>query len=303
MAARSVVVLLCSLLSVAFFAPAMSDHLAPIDAAVLNFALNLEYLEANFYYCAAYGTPIPQELWASGDGKHAGCAPIGCPHCAHPPCTKLTGDTLAYAIEIAEHELAHVKTLKSVLLAGAVAQPCLDIGKAFNDAAFAAGTLALGADSADAATLGAAFDPYANNLFFLHGAYIFEDVGVSAYSGAAALLEDSAILTAAAKILAVEAYHAGTIRTLLYQERKTAISGTDLEVENVVGAISDLRDALNGGDDRDQNVVNNLASNIVPTDQNGLCFDLNTDQVLGIVYFGGKKMGGFYPKGLNGDIK
>jgi len=159
-----------------------------IDSDVLNFALNLEYLEAAFYL-AAVGRI--NEIKAIG-----GSAEIRLPSGfdGTSPVPGLSEEVLEYAQEIAEDELAHVRAIRAALGTKAVERPVLDLGQAFDDAGRAASNGAI-----------TGFNPFANELFFLHGAYIFEDVGVTAYKGAARLLSDdreNGVLDTAAGILA-----------------------------------------------------------------------------------------------------
>ncbi len=251
-----------------------------IDEDVLNFALNLEYLEAEFYLQAAFGRSL--SVADSGGGP----APIG-----GSKVTFATPAIQAYAEEIALDEEAHVKFLRAALGAKAVPRPQIDIGPAF----------AAAADAAFATTLTPAFNPYANELFFLHGAFIFEDVGVTAYKGAARLITNKDFLEAAAGILGVEAYHAGEIRTLLYAQ-KDVVTPYGVTVETIVQKISDLRGAAGGG--KDQGLVVGGKANILPTDANSIAFSRSTDEVLKIVTLGSStNKGGFFPNGLNGNIK
>ena len=293
------------------------------DSDILNFALNLEYLEANFYYLAAFGTTIDQANSAStaaGAGVQGltGTGTQGTvSYVSLAPVPFTLANVKSLAIEIAIEEGKHVAFLRNALGASAVAQPAINLSTSFNTLAMAAG-------------IGASFNPFASDANFLVGAYIFEDVGVTAYSGAAPLISTSpsgkTYLQAAAGILAVEAYHAGLVRTTINTFDPTGSLG----YIGYTQKISTLRAALaqavasptanpldTNPDDTPLTPGTTTVSlagasavtstTIADADlTNVVAFSRSTTEVLNIVTGGGaavsgtKATGVFFPSGLNG---
>lgn len=238
----------------AFFATVQSGKAQTItDADIVQFALNLEYLEAEFYTVARTGKTIDQfGVGITGTGT-AGVTTGG------QKVTFIEGSTLAQSSdEIAADERAHVNLLRQTLTSLGVqpiAKPAINLN-----------ALGTGFESQEA---------------FINLARAFEDVGVSAYGGAAPLLTSKAILAAAARILATEAEHTGNLRlhAALYQAATTAVDAVD-----ILPPPSGRR--------------------YISVDSNGLTTVRTPGQVLYIVY-GGKAnatSGGFFPNGFNGTI-
>ena len=216
------------------------------DNDYLNFALNLEYLEGNYYSLAASGQTLTTAgLQTSGTGT-AGTVitkaggPAACKVSFANPLIA------SYAAEIASDEQKHIKFLQQALGSLAVAQPSIDLYNSFNTL-FTTVLAYFATNKIPATTITqTTFDPFASDINFLLGAYIFE-TGVGAYSGAAPLLTVAANLNAAAGLQATEAYHYGLIRTQIYALDQVATTlGPAGAASLLTTGISGVRATLDG---------------------------------------------------------
>ena len=153
------------------------------DVDILNFALNLEYLEAEFYTYATTGHGIGGIVPTNGVGTPG--ATTGGKQVNFDD-NSVQGLLRKAAIELAYDEQQHVRLLHGALGSAAVAKPAINLN-----------------------ALGVGFG---NRDQFLLLARAFEDTGVSAYAGAAPLLQSKNYLAVAARILGTEAEHSGNIR-------------------------------------------------------------------------------------------
>jgi hypothetical protein len=230
------------------------------DVQVLNFALNLEYLESSFYSYAVNGTDITAfgigiDGVANGSNPPSGGMATGGSKVNFSNNLVFSSDIAA---QIASDERAHVKLLRSALGSSAIARPNINL---------------------DALGFG-----FANESDFLKLARIFEDIGVSAYAGAASLLSP-AVITTAAQILAAEAEHTSSIRVQVARlnvHTAPPLDGVDI-LPPPDGSYSTI-----------------LSVN----PSNGLVATRTPGQVLYLA-FGNKAnatSGGFFPNGVNGAI-
>ena len=166
--------------------------------------------------------------------------------------------TTAIANQIAADERSHVTLIQQALTAAGaqpIAQPAINLN-----------------------ALGIGFASVAQ---FLTLARAFEDVGVTAYAGAAPLISSKTVLGYAAQILGTEAEHASNIRL---QVAQLGVSTTLLDGVDVLPPPS--------------------GQNYFSVDSTGLVQTRTPGQVLYIVYgfMANVTSGGFFPNGVNGTI-
>lgn len=251
-----------------------------VDAATqpeidtLNFALNIEYLQATIYSYVVTGKDLDSSLTGGGP------APTGAPGQLTFPNQQIA-DLFA---EIYFDEISHVSALRTAVGSGlAIARPQLNLSAitAIN----------------------------ASNIIPI--ARLLEDVGVTAYAGIMAKLSSNNA-TALAQMLAAEGFHAGALRLIAIQQNSgypsslpgyVPADGYDIKPGDpgTVALAQQGPTTANGG-------FFDTAANGVPGQTNtfnGFAYQRSTSQTLAILYNNtstGTAKGAFFPNGVNGNI-
>jgi hypothetical protein len=251
---------------------------APSITDVLNFALNFEYLEAEFYCYGGYGTSLAASV---ANGTITANPPaVAASNVVAPPAVTLIGNQLAVAQALFMDEAHHIALLQQTItgLGGTyITEPTIDFS--------AGGTM----------------PAVTTNIAFFAASRQFTALGNSAYAGAAAdLISNPSVLTAAGQILGAEAQHLGVVNYLCATLGilPASAGGPDKQIDaqdvppNGTAAIFTITPST----------ATPPASGIARTPQ----------QVLGVAYgvstsatttpATGVTSGGFFPKGVNGNV-
>ena len=246
-----------------FTSPSVHADSSITDADILNFALNLEYLEAEFYTVATTGRTIEQTgIGITGTGKQGETTGGHRVHFRREDDDRdwkgdeATGRLHAIAKEIAYDEQQHVILLRQALGSYAIAKPAINLD-----------------------ALGIGFDTFKQ---FLQLARAFEDTGVSAYGGAAPLFTSKAYLATAVRIALTEALHSSNLRLLI-------------ALNHVQTSFVDPLDVLPPPTGTQYFEVDSQALAVVRTTSQVLAIVYGSSGA-------GTSRGGFFPQGVNGKI-
>ncbi|KAL5996070.1 Ferritin-like catalase Nec2 [Asimina triloba] len=264
----------------------------PDDVDKIQFALNLEHLETEFFLFGALGRGLDAfdpELAMGGP------PPIGA---QKANLDKITKRIIA---EFGFQEVGHLRAIKSTV--GGFPRPLLNLSAANFAAIF---------DSAFGYPLTPPFHPYANSINYLLASYVIPYVGLVAYVGTNPNINGYVSKRLVAGLLGVEAGQDAVIRGLLYERGGEYVHPYNYTVVEFTNRVSMLRNRLAGCGIKDEGLMVPLelgaeertTSNVLSANEDSISYARTPAEILRTVYATGDehKPGGFLPKGGGGAI-
>lgn len=270
------------------------------DIDALNFALNLSYLQSQFFSYVTTGAAYTALLGTGTPGTVT-------------PGSKFAFDTVGTTVGPVASMMAEITTdsrniatpMRGIIGALAIGQLALDITGGTT------GPFAVVMQRAGVVAPGATFDPYGSEENVLYSAFDLKDIAVSAYRGLLPLLSNRVVVQVVTGMIATECHHSAEIRTLLYTrgDAATRIANAD--------KIAAFRQR-SGGQVPDPGIspvsrtyagptgtATVTTSRITPANANGEVAGRTVGQVLNLLYLSqtATTQGGFFPAGVNGTFR
>ncbi|XP_043725884.1 desiccation-related protein PCC13-62 [Telopea speciosissima] len=268
------------------------DSIPKSDLDLLEFPLNLEYLEAEFFLWGALGYGLDK---IAPNLTMGGPPPIGTKKANLSPFVR---DIIT---QFAFQEVGHLRAIKKTV--PGFPRPLLDLSVT---------SFAKIMDKAIGHSLQPPFDPYANGLNFLIASYLVPYVGLTGYVGANPNLIAQPSKGLVAGLLGVESAQDAVIRTLLYEHATEIVEPYKITVAEFTRKISELRNQLGHAGIKDEGIVvptklgaeGKISGNAIAGNEYSIAYGRTPEEILRIVYGSGDEHvpGGFYPKGGDGSI-
>ncbi|CAN0855264.1 Ferritin-like catalase Nec2, partial [Linum grandiflorum] len=270
----------------------IASKVPPSDVDLVEFPLNLEYLEAEFFLFGALGGGL--DVYAP-NLTMGGPPPLGA---RKANLDHLTRDIIE---QFAWQEVGHLRAIKSKVKG--FPRPLLDLSSA---------SFAKVINSAFGRPLFPPFDPYCNSINYLIASYLVPYVGLTGYVGANPKLQGPSSRKLVAGLLAVESGQDAVIRTMLYERSMMKVHPYDITVAEFTNKISILRNKLGNDGIKDEGLVvpvelgaeGKVRGNVLAGNEFSIGYGRTPEEILRIVYGNGNEScpGGFYPDGARGRI-
>ncbi|XP_010549015.1 PREDICTED: desiccation-related protein PCC13-62 [Tarenaya hassleriana] len=284
-----VVAVVVVLMNVERAASAMEEWNCTKDEGLLEFALNLEYMEAEWFLNGALGYGLDQ---VAPNLAMGGPPPSGARIANLDPFTR---DLIS---QFAFQEFGHLRAIKERVKG--FPRPHMDLS---------GGAFAKVMDEALGMTLVPSFDPYSNPINFLLASYLVPYVGLTGYVGSLPNLQCPSFRKLVGGLLAVESGQDAVIREMLYEKARLRVVPYGVTVAAFTSRISSLRNRLGkAGSSKDEGLIvereGRVRGNVLVGDEFSLAYARSPEEILRIVYGSGNEsvVGGFFPRGCDGKV-
>ncbi|KAL2941016.1 Desiccation-related protein PCC13-62 [Bienertia sinuspersici] len=263
-----------------------------IDTMLLQFAQNIEHLEADFFLWGALGYGLDK---VAPQLTLGGPPPIGA--------RKANLDKLTQHIitEFGFEEVGHLRALKATV--GGIPRPLMDISPE---------NFAKVVNEAFGYELKPPFDPYRDSLSYMLASYIIPYMGLNGYVGANPQIRGYVSKRLLAGLLGVEAGQDAVIRMYLYERAMMTVHPYNFTVAQFTNRVSILRNKLGMCGIKDEGIIvlpklgaeGRTCTNVLSSNRDSLSYARTPAEILRVLYETGNEHipGGFYPKGGNGEV-